>query len=355
MALAHTERLLADRPQLAIEQAREILQVAPNYPPATLLLGLAQRAAGDVTAAAATLRALVDAQHRWALAHYELGMKLGELDQLDPASNALERAAELKPDLPDVWRALGDLRAVRGDVSGADAAYANHIKASTHDQRLLAPATALCENNIPEAETLLRAHLQNFPTDVAALRMLAEVAARLGRTQDAEQLLARCLELAPSFNAARHHYAIVLNRQNKPAAALSQLERLLTLEPRNPAYRNLKAVVLARIGDFQESIDIYAALLAAHPQHAKIWMSYGHALSTAGRTDECIEAYRRAIALTPAFGEAYWSLANLKTFRFSAAELATLQSMTARDDLKDEDRFHFHFALGKARVSPVGS
>jgi tetratricopeptide (TPR) repeat protein len=178
--------------------------------------------------------------------------------------------------------------------------------------------------------------------------MLAEVAARLGRMQDAEQLLARCLELAPSFNAARHHYAIVLNRQNKPAAALAELERLLAQEPRNPAYRNLKAVVLARIGDFQESIDIYAELLARHPEHAKIWMSYGHALSTAGRMQDSIAAYRRSIALQPSFGEAYWSLANLKTFRFSETEFATLQAMAARDDLKDEDRFHFQFALGKA-------
>ena len=347
-ALAHTERLLVDRPQLAIEQAREILLAAPNHPPATLLLGLAQRAAGDPAAAAATLRALVDAQHRWALAHYELGLTLSELDQLGPAAEMLERAAQLKPDLPDVWRALADLRAARGDGQGADAAYAAHIKASTQDPRLLAPAAALFENRIPEAETLLRAHLQQFPTDVAALRMLAEVAARLGRMQDAEQLLARCLELAPGFNAARHHYAIVLNRQNKPAAALAELERLLAEEPRNPAYRNLKAVVLARIGDFQESIDIYAELLAKHPQHAKIWMSYGHALSTAGRTKESIDAYRRSIALQPTFGEAYWSLANLKTFRFSAADLATLQGMAVRSDLKDEDRFHFQFALGKA-------
>jgi tetratricopeptide (TPR) repeat protein len=106
--------------------------------------------------------------------------------------------------------------------------------------------------------------------------------------------------------------------------------------------------VLARIGDFQESIDIYAELLARHPQHAKIWMSYGHALSTAGRIGESIEAYRRSLALQPDFGEAYWSLANLKTFRFSEAEFATLQSMAVRTDLKDEDRFHFHFALGKA-------
>ena len=347
-ALAHSERLLRSNPVLALEQAGEILKIAPNHPPATLLLGLAQRASGDTASAAKTLSDLVDAQHRWARAHYEFGVTLGELDRTAEAVTVLQRAAALKPDLPDVWRVLGDLLAISGDPDGADMAYASHIKASTRDPRLLAPAAALFENRIPEAESLLRTHLQRFPTDVAALRMLAEVASRLGRIQDAEQLLARCLELAPSFNAARHHYAIVLNRQNQPAAALRQIEQLLTLEPRNSAYRNLKAVVLARIGEYSESIDLYAELLTSFPRQPKIWMSYGHALGTAGRQQDSVEAYRKCIQLAPTLGEAYWSLANLKTFRFTTQELEAMRSMLTRSDLSVEDRFHFHFALGKA-------
>ena len=353
-ALAHTERLLRINPVLALEQAGEILRIAPNHPPATLLLGLAQRASGDMASAAKTLTDLVNAQHCWAQAHYELGVTLGELDRTTEAVTVLQRAAALKPDLPDVWRALGDLLAMSGDSDGADMAYASHIKASTRDPRLLAPAAALFENRIPEAETLLRAHLQQFPTDVAALRMLAEVAGRLGRIQDAEHLLARCLELAPSFSAARHHYAIVLNRQNQPAAALRQIEQLLKPEPRNAAYRNLKAVVLARIGEYSESIDLYADLLTAHPRQPKIWMSYGHALGTAGRQQDSVAAYRKCIELAPTLGEAYWSLANLKTFRFTTQELEAMHSVLARSDLTEEDRFHFHFALGKA-LEDVGS
>src|SRR6202035_2780130 len=110
-----------------------------------------------------------------------------------------------------------------GDTEGADAAYARHTKASTKDPRLMTAALALCENQIPQAELLLREHLKKYPTDVAAIRMFAEVAGRLRRYQDAENLLARCLELAPSFNAARHHYAIVLHRQNKPVQALREI------------------------------------------------------------------------------------------------------------------------------------
>ncbi|HVO00298.1 MAG TPA: sulfotransferase [Steroidobacteraceae bacterium] len=348
VALAHAEQLLQRDPALAIEQANEILKAIPNYPPATLLLGKAQRASGDVPAAVRTLRNLTDAQHRWAAAHYEYGLTIAGSEDRPAAIRALRRAVELKPDMPDAWRALGDVLTAAGDAAGADAAYANHIKASTRDPRLLAPAAALVDNRIPEAEALLRAHLRQFPTDVAALRMLAEVGARLGRFGDAEKLLVRCLELAPSFAAARHNYAIVLHKLNRPAAALQQIEVLLGEEPLNPAFRNLKAVVLAKVGDFAESIELFANVLEANPAQAKIWMSYGHALSTAGREAESIAAYRRAIALQPGCGEAYWSLANLKTFRFSDEEVAAMRAQLARADLGADERFHLHFALGKA-------
>jgi len=348
VALAHGEELLRRNPTLAIEQANEILTSIPNYPPATLLLARAQRASGDSAGALRTLRALTDAQHRWAMAHYEYGITLGVTGDQAGAVLALRRAVELKPGMPDAWRALGDALTASGDANGADSAYANHINASTRDPRLLAPAEALVENRIPEAEALLRAHLRQYPTDVAAIRMLAEVGARLGRLSDAENLLARCLELAPSFAAARHNYAIVLHRLNRPAAALQQIELLMAAEPANAAYHNLKAVVLAKVGDYDESLELFAGILATNPTHAKIWMSYGHALSTAGREGEGIEAYRRCIALNISYGEAYWSLANLKTFQFSDAEVAAMRAQLERADLRDEDRFHFCFALGKA-------
>ena len=348
VALAHAGRLMATNPGMALEQASEILKVVPNHPVATLLMGAAQRSTGNLEAALRTLRALTDAQHQWAAAHYEFGRSLAEAGQHEAAITALRRAVALKSDLPDAWRLLGDLLTIRGDASGADAAYAQQIKASTHDPRLMAAASALIAGDIPQAETLLRAHLLQHPTDVAALRMLAEVAARLSRDADAAQLLERCLELSPSFNSARYNYALILHRLNKPAAALAQLESLLKAEPRNPAYLNSQAVVLAKIGDYRESLEIYAQVLSKSPKSAKIWMSYGHALSASGRQKESIAAYRRSIGLAPNLGEAYWSLANLKTFRFNAEELRAIHAQLARTDLGDEDRFHFDFALGKA-------
>jgi predicted Zn-dependent protease len=348
VALAHAARLLEKSPELAAEQAAEILKSAPNHPLATLLLGVARRAGGDARAALQVLEPLAALHPQWALAHYELALALGHSGNNAAAIAALQRAVALKPDMADAWRALGDELTVVEDAAAADAAYAQSIRASTKDPRLLTAAAALCENNIPQAEALLRAHLKKFPTDVAALRMLAEVAARLGRYEDAGNLLTRCLELAPSFTAARHHRAIVLHRQNKPAAALREVTELLEKDPRNPAYNNLKAAILARIGELQDSIEIYAGILAEHPAQPKIWLSYGHALKTSGRENDSVAAYNKSIELLPSLGEAYWSLANLKTTRFRDGDVEAMQVQLRRPDLAVEDRLHFHFAMGKA-------
>jgi tetratricopeptide (TPR) repeat protein len=214
--------------------------------------------------------------------------------------------------------------------------------------RLLQAGAALNENRIPEAEALLRAWLKESPTDVQAIRMFAEVAARVGRYGDAEKLLSRCLELDPGFTAARQNYAVVLHRLNRPAEALREVDRLLRQEPGNPSFRNLQGTILGRIGEYGQAIELYAGVLAQYPGLSKVWMSYGHALKTAGREQESIEAYRRCIAQVAGMGEAWWSLANLKTFRFTPAELTQMQAQLTRKDLSDEDRFHFHFALGKA-------
>ena len=347
-ALAHASRLLATDPALAGEQAREIIKAVGDHPMALLVLGVSHRARGDIDAALEILRPLATTQPNSAMAQLELGIALGRAGQGDEAVAALRRAIKLKPDLPQAWLALGDHLMAMDDAEGADAAYANHLRYSTRDPQLLAAANALHGQRIPEAEALLREQLKRAPTDVAAIRMLAEVAMRLGRNEDAENLLARCLELSPSFHAARQNYALALHRSNKPAEALTQIDQLLAHEPDNPGYRNLKAVVLCRIGDYEPAIDLYRQILKVYPRHPRIWMSYGHALKTAGHQDRAIEAYRRSLQLEPGAGEVWWSLANLKTFRFSGDDRAAMQRQLAKPDLAGEHRQHLQFALGKA-------
>jgi tetratricopeptide (TPR) repeat protein len=348
VALAHASRLLERDPALAAEQASEILKAAPGDPRARLILGAAHRIAGHAELALDVLQPLCAQQPGSAPAHLELGIALGEAGRPHEALIPLRRALQLKPDFADAWRLLADYLEAGGDAGGADQARARYLKAATKDPRLMQAASLLVQNHLPHAEAQLRSHLAVHPTDVAALRMLAEIAGRLRRYSDAQTLLERCLDLAPSFDAARHNYALVLNRQGKAAASLPQVDALLAKEPRNPGYLNLKAAVLANLGDYRESIEVYEAVLKEFPLQPKIWMSYGHSLKTARRPDDSVAAYRRAIAMQPTLGEAYWSLANLKTFRFSDADVLALRRALERENLSAEDRLHFEFSLAKA-------
>ncbi|KFN45970.1 tetratricopeptide repeat-containing sulfotransferase family protein [Arenimonas metalli] len=347
-AMAHALRLLERSPALALEQAEEILRQAGPHPPARLVQAIALERCGQAPAAISEMESLVSGHPGWATAQIEFGLMLGRAGHGERAIVALSRGLALAPEHPQAWRILGDHLSATGDDAGADHAYSMHTRHAASDPVLIAAGDALVANRIPEAERLLRGQLQANPTDVAAIRMLAEVAARLGRLEDAETLLARCLELAPGFHAARHNYAMVLHRANKPEQALAQIERLLADEPGNPGARNLKAVVLCRVGDYLPAIELYEGIVQEYPEHGRIWLSYGHALKTAGLRERAIEAYRRSIALDPGFGEAWWSLANLKTFRFDASDIAAMDAARRQPGLDDEQRAQFEFALGKA-------
>jgi tetratricopeptide (TPR) repeat protein len=209
-------------------------------------------------------------------------------------------------------------------------------------------ALALHDNRLSEAERGLKAYLKRDPFDARAIRMLAELAGRIGRLKDAETLLRRAVELAPGFTAARANLALVLYRQNRAEEALAELDALIDAEPDHPGHANLKAAALGRLGAFEEAITLYERVLAKAPEQPKLWMSYGHMLKTVGRQADGIDAYRRAIARRPALGEAWWSLANLKTVRFDDADIAAMEAARAAPELGEEDRFHLDFALGKA-------
>jgi tetratricopeptide (TPR) repeat protein len=222
------------------------------------------------------------------------------------------------------------------------------LQQSFADPRLRAAGEALARNEFPRAEAMLRAHLQQHPGDAAAFFMLSDLAGRIGRPADACALLERCLELAPGFDAARLEYARALHRLDRSADALPQLDQLLARTPRDPACRNLKAVVLCRLGEYAAALPLLEGLLAEHPAEAGVWISHAHALKTIGRTTEAIASYRRCAELEPWAGDAWWGLANLKTFLFEDADIATMRAQLARADLGAEDRLHVSFALGKA-------
>ncbi|MBS0504154.1 MAG: sulfotransferase [Proteobacteria bacterium] len=222
------------------------------------------------------------------------------------------------------------------------------IDASVGNPALIEAGAALFAGDLRAAEQVLRPLLRDDPFDVAAIRMMAELAGRLGRYRDAEALLRRALELAPAFKPARANLATVLHRQNKSAEALAELDRLLDDDPDNPGHANLKAAALGRIGEFEEAIQLYEAVLEKAADQPKIWMSYGHVLKTVGRQADSIAAYRRATEIRPGLGEVWWSLANLKTVRFADTDVAAMEAALDATGLSDDDRLHLYFALGKA-------
>ncbi|NWG70226.1 MAG: sulfotransferase [Parvularculaceae bacterium] len=347
-ALARGAHLLRRDPAAAEEQALEILKAVPGHPQALLLEAQAKRRLGAVSAAATILRKLALEQPRAAAVFVELALVEAAGGAPVLAFNAMERAISLKPSLVNVWRALGDALSLADESDGAAEAYARHVRAEAKDPRLIEAAAALARHQVPVAERLLKDYLKSAPTDVAAIRMLAEVAARLGRFEDSTTLLTRALELAPGFDAARFNLASVLLRRNRPAEALAEIDRLLAAESGNPGFLSLKAAALGRIGDYAGALAAYEQVLMRTAGQAKIWMSYGHVLKTVGRQEESIAAYRRALDLSQSLGEAWWSLANLKTFRFEPGDVAAMTAALARSNLGNEDRYHLHFALGKA-------
>jgi tetratricopeptide (TPR) repeat protein len=347
-ALGQVAGLLASDPKAAAGRASALLKSRPDHPVATLYLGIARRLMGDLPGALRVLGALARHRPRWAPAHYELGVTSGAAGRTAQALDSLQRAVSLQVDIGEAWLLIADHLIALGDPDRADAAYANHRVVSCAGPGLRTAAAAICENRLDDARAMLQPHLVRHPRDAAALRLLAETDIRARRYGEAEKLLRGALELAPQFIDARHCLVVALQEQNRYIDALAEVEQLLAIAPRNAVWLNLKANLLTRSGDLEQAIACFAAVIAEYPGNARIWMAYGDALKTAGRYQESVEAYRTSCRQAPGFGEAWWSLSNLKTFRFSTADVQSMGAQLVREELSSEDQIHFHFALGKA-------
>ena len=255
-------RALETQPQVAAQKARQILAAAPGHLRGALLLGIAQRKLGDLNGSAQVLQSLAATRPEWAPAQYELGVTLGMSQRNREALAALHRAVRIMPDIGEAWRLIADLLLLLGDPSSADKAYANHIAVSTGNPQLRKPAAALCEDRLDEAQQLLEEHLGERPADAQAMRMLAEVFARMGRLEESERMLARCIEVAPGLLAARYNRAAVLKNLGRPTEALAELDVLLAAEPHSPTYLNLRANALTSIGEYDRAIADFATVLA---------------------------------------------------------------------------------------------
>lgn len=278
-----------------------------------------------------------------------IGRALASKEQDGTAAAALLDKAEDRARTADEWRKIGDAWHGCGDAGRGGRAHLAAIDIGKDDPALVTAADALAAGRLAAAEIGLARHLESHPTDVLALGLLAESAIRAGDLARAEALLARQLALAPSFVPARRQLAVILYRAGRWRAAAAHADELVALEPDEVGHRNLKAAIAARLGRIDDAILLYRESLDRWGDQPAIWMSLGHLFKTAGRITESVAAYRRATAIKPDLGEAWWGLANLKTFRFLAAEEDAMRGQLANAALGPHHRSHIAFALAKAR------
>jgi len=233
-----------------------------------------------------------------------------------------------------------------GELAAAEAALRpDH---ALRNPRLRQAADLLNDGRYAAASRIVREHLEAQPADASGFWLLAEIATRQKQDREAERLVTKALQFAPNSVPLRHAYGRALLRSKKFDSALRVADELVKIEPTNPLFQSLRALACEGVGDNAAAGKAWKDILERYPDQPDFWRRYGHVLRAAGARAACIDAYRKAIEIDPAFGHAYWALANLKTYRFTDAELALMEEQLAREDLSAADRVAILFSLGRA-------
>jgi len=332
----------------ALSAADALLAAVPENRDLLYLRAVAQRQLGDVPAALATLERLERLHPRFSGLYQERGHCHVQLRQAPQAIEAFLRGVHINPALPASWRVLEGLYRMSGQPDNAALAAA-HVETLKRLPPEVVTATALfSDGELAAAEELIRAFLLKHGNHIEAMRLLARIGIERGVLDDAQLLLEAVLDLAPEYHLARFEYAQVLTQRHLYRQAQVEAEKLLATERSNRGYRTLLAMTCVGLGLHERAIELYRELLADAPQPAELHLSIAHSLKTLGALAGAVAAYRAAAAARPGYGDAYWSLANLKTYRFADAELAEMHAAEAAPSTPATDRYHLCFALGKA-------
>jgi tetratricopeptide (TPR) repeat protein len=325
-----------------------LLAAAPGERDVLLFVAMAQRFLGRIADALQTLAVLQRHHARFSRLYEERGRCFVEMRQAPQAIEAFLQAVNINHALPGSWGMLERLYRMTGEADNASMA-ASHVATLRKVPQEIVTATGLfADGDLEAAEILVRAYLVRHGDHIEAMRLLARLGIARKVFDDAELLLAAVLELAPGYRAARQEYAGVLVELHKYQDARLELEQLLKEEPESRVLRMLYAASSVGLGEHERAIGLYRELFSGTPEDAEVHLSIAHALKTLGRGAEAIETYRMAAACQPDFGDAYWSLANLKTYRFTNQELAQIRAALAAPTTGAVDHYHLCFALGKA-------
>ncbi|HEY1725075.1 MAG TPA: sulfotransferase [Steroidobacteraceae bacterium] len=342
------QRVQAKQFAQALQAADALLQSVPENRDVLYLRAVSQRLLGDIAGALDTLARLERLHPRFSGLYQERGHCHVARKQAPEAIDAFLRAVNLNPALPASWRLLESLYRMSGrHVEAAQAA--EHVRTLQRLAPEVVAASALfSDGELPLAEARIRAYLLQHGQDVEAMRLLARIGIERGVLDDAQLLLEGVLGLAPDYRPARFEYTQVLLDRHLYQQALEQAQQLLASEPEDRRARTLQASASVGLGLHEQALDLYRALLPGAQQPAELHLSIAHSLKTLGRGSEAVEHYRRAAAVRADFGDAYWSLANLKTYGFEDAELERMRAAEATPGISAVDRYHLCFALGKA-------
>ena len=342
-ALRHAEALAAAEP---------LLGQSPTHVDLLYLVALNQRYLNRIPEALATLERLEQHQPRFSRLYQERGHCYVALRDAPRAIDAFLRGVNINPALPASWNMLQSLYRMTGDEKNAALA-AQHVATLRNLPPEVIQATGLfADGELTPAENIIRAFLLKHGDHIEAMRLLARIGLERDVLDDAELLLEAVLKLAPDYQAARVDYARVLLKRQKYLHARQELEGLLRLDPTNRDYLKDYAAACVGLGDYEPIIRLYRELLAeapqAGPESGDLHLWIAHSLKTLGRQQEAIEEYRAALAARKEFGDAWWSLANLKTYRFSSEDIDRMRAAESAPGTPPVDRYHLCFALGKA-------
>jgi tetratricopeptide (TPR) repeat protein len=343
-------RHLASRGQHAevLAQLAGPLADFPENRDLLLLAAICQRHLARTDEALATLERLGDLQPGFSLMHQERGLCHVARKDAPAAIEALLRAVNINPALPMSWRMLEGVYRLSGDADNAAMAASHRSVLASLPPEVVTATSLFSDGDLAPAEQIIRAFLLKRGNHPEAMRLLAKIGMAHDILDDADMLLEAVVALAPEHNAARYDYARCLVLRHKYAEAREQLTILLAIDPNHLDYRSLAATTAVGLGEHEKAIGLYREMLVEMPDapDAHLWL--GHALKTIGELPAAIDSYRAAAAARPGFGDAYWSLANLKTYRFTDDEIAQMRSEESRPSTAHEDRVHLCFALAKA-------
>ena len=261
---------------------------------------------------------------------------------------AYRNACLLNPALLASWKARHGLLQAGGRQAEAEQVKAQWQRLASLPSALIAVMDLLAQGKLRKAEALCRKFLKANPTHTEAMRLLAEIAMQFGEFEDAEFLLESAVAFEPDNIHLSIDYIGALRRRQKFVRALDVARNLHESQPHNPSLQSIYAIEKLQLGDYAAALALFDQVLDALPNDPATLTSKGHALKTCGKQPEAVACYKAAIAADPLHGDAWYSLSNLKTWRFSEAEVAQMLALEPREELTPASRVHLAFALGKA-------